>query len=54
MNKELCAADYDFVWFDEGDDNSQDTMDKNDEKPLENYLDEQIKEVLDSSTNMLI
>ena len=54
MNKELCTADYDFVWFEDGDDNSQETMEKHSKNPLEDYLDKQVKEVLDSSTNMLI
>ena len=54
MNKEPCTVDYEFVWFDDGDDNFQETMEKHSKKPLENYLDEQVKEVLDSSTNMLI
>ena len=54
MKKEPCTADFDFVWFDGGEDKSEETVEKHSHKSLETDLDEQVKEVLDSSTNMLI
>ena len=54
MNKEPCTADYEFVWFDDGNDNTEETVEKHSQTQLETNLDEQVKGVLDSSTNMLI